>query len=295
MPGTDRRRRWPRRAALGLLGMVVVGLAVSWIVAGRLVAARPAVIGKPPDDLDATTISIESQSGSTLAGWHARTPESRGVVVLLHGIHGSRLVMLERARFLVRAGYSVVMIDLRGHGESTGDVVTIGHLERHDARAAVEFARREHPGEPIAVIGVSLGGAAALLASPLDVDALILESVFPTVRDAVHNRVAARLGWLGGLPAELLLLQLPLRLGVSPADLRPIDHVPNVDAPLLVISGTADSHTTEAETRAMFEAAGEPRELWLVEGAGHVDLHAFDTAEYEARVLAFLGRWLAEP
>jgi fermentation-respiration switch protein FrsA (DUF1100 family) len=193
---------------------------------------------------------------------------------------------------LREAGYSTVMIDFQAHGESPGEAITIGHLERHDVRAAVEFARRQHPGEPIGVIGVSLGGAAAVLAAPLEIDALVLESVYPSIDAAIHNRVAARLGPLSSLPTALLLVQLRPRLGVWPSQLRPIAHLPDIGCPVYVVSGEADRYTTAKETRAMFAAAPEPKELWLVGGAGHVDLFGADPIEYRRRVVGFLDRHL---
>jgi alpha-beta hydrolase superfamily lysophospholipase len=189
-------------------------------------------------------------------------------------------------------GYSTVMIDLQAHGESPGKQITVGHMERHDVRAAVQYARRQHPGEPIGVIGVSLGGAAALLASPLNINALVVESVYPNIRDAIHNRVSARLGPLSSIPSTLLLLQLEPRLGVSANELRPIDHIPNVACPVFVLSGRTDSHTTAAETQQLFAAATEPKSLWLVDGAAHVDLFHAAPNQYRHRVSEFLQRHL---
>jgi alpha-beta hydrolase superfamily lysophospholipase len=200
--------------------------------------------------------------------------------------------MLDRARLLHAKGFATVMIDLQAHGESPGDSITVGHLEKHDVRAAVEYARRKHPTQPIGVIGVSLGGAAAVLASPLDIDALVIESVYPDIDAAIHNRVAARLGLLSAVPSELLLVQLQPRLGISRSELRPIDHIPNVGCPVLVASGTDDLHTTALETQAIFDAARDPKELWLVDGAAHVDLLKFGRAEYHNRIVGFLKRHL---
>ena len=180
------------------------------------------------------------------------------------------------------------MIDLQGHGESSGEAITIGYLEKHDIRAAVAFARNEHPGEPVAVIGVSLGGAAAVLGSPLDIDALVIESVYPNVSDAIGNRVSAILGPFAAIPTALLTVQLKPRLGISPSQLRPIDFMSKLECPVFVLSGTQDVHTTEQETLAMFDTAVEPKELWLVDGAAHVDLQQHVPEEYRKRVLSFL-------
>lgn len=268
--------------------LLFVGLGGSWFVAGKLVSPQPEVIGDPPEDLPTVEISLPSESGSTIAGWNIPADNLQGVVVLFHGIRGSRLAMLERARLLYDAGYSVVMIDFQAHGESPGDTITIGHLEKHDVQATVEFAHQRYPGEPIGVIGVSLGGASSLLASPLQIDALVLESVYPNITNAVHNRVAAKLGPLSTIPAEILLLQLKLRLGISPSELRPADHLADVGCPVFVISGRDDSHTTAQETEQMFAAATDPKELWLVDDAAHEDLYEFAATKYESQVLRFL-------
>ena len=280
------------RALIATLCLVIAGLMASWFVAGALVAPSPRVIGDPPRDLNATAFIVNSDSGSKISGWHTQPDSSHGVIVLLHGIRGSRLSMLDRARMLHDAGYATVMIDLQAHGESSGDAITAGYLEQHDVRAAVKFARHQHPAEPIGVIGVSLGGAAALLASPLDIDALVLESVYLDIHHAIHNRVTAKLGRLSAIPASLLLMQLQPRLGISPTELRPIDHMPHIECPVYVVSGAEDQHTTESETQAMFSAASDPKQLWLVDGAAHVDLLRIDSIEYQQRIVGFLDRHL---
>lgn len=288
-PGTQSKRRrifqWALRV---LLLLFVVGLVSSWYVAKALVAASPREVSAP-HDLPMEEFSIPSDSGSTIAGWHL-PGDGDGVIVLLHGIRGTRSSMVPRARMFGEAGYSVVMIDLQAHGESPGEVTTLGHLERHDVRAAVAYAKRLHPREPVAVIGASLGGAAALLASPLEIEALILESVYPTIDSAVHNRVANQLGpHLGWLPAELLLVQLEPRLGVAPEELRPVDRIAGVGCPVLVLSGNDDAHTTAEDTDRLFSRAREPKELWIIPGVAHEDLFAKRKADYRVRVMGFLS------
>ncbi len=294
MTPPTRRRRTIRRAISGTSCLIVAGLIASWFVAGALVAPNPRLVGDPPRELNASAFTVNSDSGSLISGWHTRPDSGNGVIVLLHGIGGSRLSMLDRARMLHDSGYATVMIDLQAHGESPGDAITVGHLEQHDVRAAVEFARREHPDEPIGVIGVSLGGAAALLASPLGIDALVLESVYPNIHNAIHNRVSAILGPLSSIPASLLLIQLEPRLGVSPTELCPIDHMPDIDCPVFVASGTEDQHTTESETQAMFSAAQAPKHLWLVDRAAHVDLLRIDPIQYQQQIVGFLDRHLRD-
>ncbi|BDG02209.1 alpha/beta hydrolase [Anaeromyxobacter oryzae] len=285
LPSVSTTSRSPlaRPAVLAvILGFLLVQCATAGVPGGSLAL--------PPPDLRASAVSLRSGSGSTIDGWFSRGRAGAGAVLLLHGIGASRLDMVGRARFLEAAGYSVLLIDFRGHGESGDAQPTYGALESRDARAALAFLRTVLPDERIGVIGVSMGGAAALLGpAPLAVDALVLESVYPTIRDAVRDRLRAWLGPLGGALVPGAMAWLFPRSGVTPEQLRPIDRIAQETAPVFVLAGTADRYTTLDESRALFDAAPEPKAFWAVEGAAHVDLHAFTPAEYEARVGAFLA------
>ena len=109
-------------------------------VGNTLVAPANHPVGPPPADLPAETTTIPSESGSMLATWYIPAADSHATVVLLHSIRADRRSMLGRARLFRDAGYTVVMVDLQAHGESPGQHITVGHLERFDVRAAVKFA-----------------------------------------------------------------------------------------------------------------------------------------------------------
>lgn len=280
-----------RRIATGLALGAVGFIAASLWMGDKLAEPVLWTIGPPPPDFPAETVHIPSPSGSNLAGWWIEGTPGRGAVILMHGVRADRASMLDRARFLHRAGWSVLLFDFQAHGESPGEHITFGALESRDARAAVDFVRSRLPGERIGALGSSLGGAAILLADPpLPVDTVVLESVYPTVEEATENRIRMRLGLLASLLTPVLLVQLGPRLGFSPGDLRPIDGIGRLKAPVLVISGAEDRHTTRAESERLFGAAREPKDLWVIPGAAHVDLHRFAGPVYERRILDFLER-----
>jgi fermentation-respiration switch protein FrsA (DUF1100 family) len=266
---------------LTILGAVSLG----WML-GHPVQVR---IGDPPADLNAEPVAFESDSGASVHGWWCPVTNSRGAALLLPGIRANRLSMVDRARFLHRAGYSVLLIDFQATGETKGDRITFGWKESRDAIAAVNFIRDAEPASRIAVIGSSLGGVATLLATPpLKVDMLILEAVYPTIETATRNRLDNYFGRLGRFAAPLLLKQLHMRLGISSGDLRPIDHIATVSCPVFIMSGEKDRNTRPADTERLFSRAQSPKQLWFVPKAGHVDLHKAAGAEYESRLLAFL-------
>lgn len=285
---------WRRIRRFLLIACIVSGLAfsgASWFVAGALVAPANHTVGPAPSGYQIESSTIPSGSGSNLATWFIPCDDATATILLLHPIRGDRRAMLGRAELLHDAGYATLLVDLQGHGESQGKNITAGYRERLDVVASVEFARKNNPDHKMGVIGRSLGGAAALLASPIDVDALVLESVYPTITEAVHNRVSIRIGALSHILAPALLVQLKPRIGVSPSQLRPIDHIQNVGCPVLVASGDRDVHTTLQETQRLYQAAGEPKELVIFEGAAHSDLLTYDRDKYQV-IVAFLDSHL---
>ncbi|KRC03639.1 alpha/beta hydrolase [Duganella sp. Root198D2] len=268
-------------SAGALLGLWAVGWALSQPVNHPV--AMPAALG------------FERVLAGGTHGSLLRAPGATRCVLLMHGIRGDRRAMAERAAFLRDASWTALAIDLQAHGETPGEMITFGHREAADARNGVAYLRAQGCAT-VAVIGQSLGGAAALLGKgPVAADGFVLESVYPTIEDAVANRLAVRFGAVGRLAAPLLYWQLPLRTGVGREELRPVQAISRVRAPVLVAGGTRDSQTPPAETRHMFEAAGGAKTLWLVEGAAHEDLYRFHPAEYRLRLLRFLDTLRAAP
>ena len=265
-----------RRIIIALIVLVVSAVIAPYAVGWALSRPVRADIGPPPASLDAEPVAFSNQSGAVIHGWLSPAPSARGSVLLLPGVWANRLSMVRRAEFLRQAGYSTLLIDFQATGESEG-------------------LNTRTPGRPIGIIGVSLGGAAALLAAPsLHVDAVVLEAVYPSIDRAVVNRLGARLGPLGKLAAPLLLLQLRSRLGVAAADLKPVDHIAQLGCPILVIAGTADRSTTPEDTQLLFVAARGPKELWMIPGAAHTDLLEFAGDAYRQRILAFFATALVQ-
>lgn len=282
------RRKWAVRVAAVVTAILVLAAVACWVAGGVLAAPVNHPVGPPPADLEERTTVFNRGAAPSMTGWWVHAPAPRAVVLLLHPLRADRRAMIGRARVLVEENYDVVLIDLQAHGERPGEAIAFGALERDDVVQAVQVIRRRAPGLPMAVVGCSLGGASMLLAGPLGVDAVVLESVYPAIDGAIANRLAMRAGRLGAAAAPLLSWQLPLRLGVSAAELRPIAVVGEVGCPVLVLSGEADRHTTAGETRQLYSAAAEPKRLVLFPGAGHEDLLAFDPAAWKAAVLPFL-------
>ena len=274
------------RALVALLMTTGSGCA---LVGEAFVAPHTRAVAAPPRDLGAREVRVASRAGAPLRAWYVGAAAGAPAVVLLHGFTDNRTAMIPRARLFREAGFAVLVVDGRGHGESPRARITFGWRERLDAEAAVAYVRRRRPHTQVGVVGVSLGGAGAALAGDrLGADAVVLESVFATLGSAAHRRLSRFGGPLAGPVEAALRRQAPSLLGVPVDSVAPVRTIARLGAPVLVAGGQADPFTPEAETRALFAAAEAPRRLWIVPGAGHHDLLKADPAGYRVHVLAFL-------
>ena len=277
-----------------LILIFLISLVIIYLIGTFLTKAQPTNIGSIPTDLKNTrAVSFSSKSGSKLSGWLLEAKQGRGGILLLHGVRSNRLQMLSRARFLQSAGYDVLLFDFQAHGESTGEQITFGHLESLDAEAAYDYLEDRLCNPTIGVIGVSLGGASALLGEVKEkAKVMILESVYPSIEEAIDNRLGIYMGMIGSYFSPLLTLQLEPRLGVGLNELKPIEHMKNVKGAVLIISGEIDRHTTVKESKEMFFMVKASKELWLVKGKGHIDFSETLGEVYEEKVLEFLEEWM---
>ena len=256
----------------------------------------PDIAGAPttPADLglDYEPVRMTTDDGVTLSGWLVPAArETRTAVIVLHGFTGHRLPELAAFVPWLAERHHVLQFDFRGHGESGASVVTLGVHERLDVAAAVAFLRKRGLG-PIALVGVSMGAAIAIVAAPdLPVEAVVADAAFAELSHPVANRMR-EVGYpLAGIGARGIVWAASVRTRTRLID--PIRAVGRI-APkaLLLIAPKADRLISWRQSVALFEAAGEPKELFIVEGAGHAEAVVADPEGYRRQVLDFLGRYL---
>jgi len=288
--------------------LVLLGLLVAWLVAPAA-RAYQLVAGRSSDPVAPNDLQVEdfrfkagadselAQTTGELAGWTIHAIHGAPVVILVHGFKTSREEMLPWSRFLHEAGYNVLLFDTRGCGKSGGSTVGLGATEPRDISLAAELARGEFGTDKVAVLGISLGAGAAILAAAND--ALI----GAVVADSAWTDQDLQLSRLSFLPLGTYRVPLPpygiaavnAFVGADVARARPLDVIGAISPrPVLLIhSADDDNATTPVEgARKLFAAAGEPKDLWVAPRGGHVGaINAFPD-EYRARVLAFLGKAL---
>ena len=283
--------------AAGAVGVTLVGAGIA-LLAGNAAGVPQRTAVEPPM-APGRLVHFHAEDGVRLVGsyWPGSDPAAPAIL-LLHGITVSRTMFAARAAWLASLGYAVFAIDFRGHGESQHAPRTFGWRESLDAHAALAWLRQERPDSRIGVIGVSMGGAAALIGprGPLPADAMVLQAVYSTIRRAIGNRVEGVAGrGAARLLEPLLSFQSVPRYRVRPRSLSPLAAIRHYAGPVFVIGGSGDRHTVVEETEALHEAAPGPKRLWIIPGADHYDASACNSDEYRERIAAFFADTIGTP
>jgi dipeptidyl aminopeptidase/acylaminoacyl peptidase len=291
-----------RRLALTAAALTGVPLAVAWIISQNVLHPKRRVEDHTIDDFDlpAEAVSFAGRDGTPLAGWFIPAPGGAPspAIVLTHGWARSRAELLPHADFLHRAGYAVLSFDTRHRGESGGDAVTMGLRERHDLLGALDYlcGRPEVDPAHVGAFGMSTGGVVTILVAAEDrrLCAVAVEAPFAD-RDAVMVRALRHYYRLPSFPiADLAKAVIERRLGESMDPVQPARVVAAVSPrPLFVIADERDAVVGVEQTLQLFEAAAEPKSLWLIPGADHARGWQGAPAEYEQRVIAFFNEHLA--
>ena len=213
----------------------------------------------------ARTVAIASADGARLTAWWLPGPRHHPIV-LLHGSGAARDQLIPEAEVLSEFGYSVLLLDLPGHGGSSGEIVW-GRSERLAVGAAVSFVSDQAPGASVGLLGFSLGAMIAAQVASTDsrVRAVVLAGI-PASFDAQMKREHSNWGWLSSYPA----IWSARIAGYRDDGPEPIKAVTKVGA-LLVIVGTSDTTVPCGDSLGVFGAAHHPKELLRVEGGHHGD------------------------
>ena len=280
--------------ALLALAVLVSGyLGVGLVVATRLSAPshQPQKLTPADVGLNYREVHIQSTDGLELAGWWVPGDDPSRAVVLVPGIGGDKSDrhVIKTASVYARAGYAVLMMDLRAQGRSEGERVTMGYKEVWDVRGALSWLNERGfvPGE-VVLHGFSLGGATVLRAAPESgVAAVVEESAYADLPLILRQQLPK----VSGLPSFFtpgIFLMGKLFLGIDPWAVRPEEDARRLcetETPLLIIHST-DDETTPFEHARRIKAACPEATLWRIKGYEHVEASAHP--EYRKRILSFL-------
>jgi fermentation-respiration switch protein FrsA (DUF1100 family) len=260
------------------VALAAVLLVLVWITQRRMIyfpfgaVPAPAEIGIDRAEL----VTLQTEDGLSLGAWFlpARSPASGDAMIVFNGNAGNRAYRAGLGLQIANRGIGVLLFDYRGYGGNPGSPSEEG-LAR-DARAALRYMESRADVDPSRLVyyGESLGAAVAVgLAVDHPPRALILRSPFTSLVDTGRHHYPI-------LPVHWLLRDRYLSL----------DRITRIRCPLLVIAAADDSIVPTAQSRRLFDAANEPKELLIVEHVDHNDEALAAGGQAMSKMIEFLQR-----
>jgi fermentation-respiration switch protein FrsA (DUF1100 family) len=230
------------------------------------------LIGRESEDVVFTT-----EDGLSIRGWFLPAKSSHlssRTLIICHGLGANRSNFLPYVEIGDVLEANVLLFDFRGHGDSDGHTVTIGYQEKLDVLAAVQYLRHERPTQAnsIFALGISMGSA-ALIRAAAEVeppfDGIILDSSFPSAGELTDHVLAKYPAAVRPLIAGPGVPLANLHAGCRLTDVRPIEDIARIRAPLLMVHDQGDELMALENAECLFDRALEPKRLWVTHFGSH--------------------------
>ncbi len=288
-----------KRTAITLLVLFpVIVLSAAWYFSSQLLhpglypcneehyvfCESPAQVG-----LEYTDVELTTEDGLALDGWFIPGANEKAGVVLIHGRGATRHEGLRDAIALHKAGFPMLLIDLRNSGTSQSSYNTMGYLEQQDVDAAV--ARLKELGmDKVGIVGYSMGATTSILAmadNP-DIDAGWFDSGFKSLDGIIQERGREDYG-IPLVEQFSKVVRFFYRLRGGFEDSRtPENVIASISPrPVMIIHGTADKTVSVEHGRSLYAAAAEPKLYWEIPGGEHTRAWQADKTQSEVLIIKF--------
>jgi fermentation-respiration switch protein FrsA (DUF1100 family) len=291
-------KRYSGRYWFNLFAAAIVFLFIVFCVAVGWLSYRQAQVylhpsrGIASDDLLKANnipyqdIELHTKDGLTLSAWYV-PPQNGAVILLAHGYASTRPV--DMTHLFASHGFGVVTWDFRAHGRSGGGFSTLGYHEQKDVDAALDYALAQPEVKHVGAWGGSMGGATVILTAVHrpEIEAVISDSAYPTLEDAFK------------INSPLPVIQQMVRFitetetGVSMDKVKPVDAIGQISPrPVFIIDGWGGSAVAMDSPYRLYEAAREPKQLWVENGVPHLGMSAMYRERYTQKVMDFFDQYL---
>lgn len=281
-----------------VVAFFVIGF--SWYIAhSSLVPAHTPKTENPQDhEMKFENFTVERQ-GIILKGWFIPAPQEFltktkkvPTIILTHGWGRSAQQMLPYAQFLHKAGFNLILYDVRGHGDSDAVEFVTMNLILADLDSMIDYAleRPEVNAKAVGLFGHSMGAAASILQASRDkrVKAVVSSSGFADFGDLTSQMLRWRK--LPAFPFRFLIQKFwEKRAGISLSSVNPIEQIKNISVPVLLLHGDQDQIVAPDQLEKLFKNANSA-EKHVISGKNHSDL--FNEPIYQEKVVAFFNKTL---
>ena len=251
----------------------------------------PADFGMPYED-----VTVTDSDGLKLVAWYV--PSQNGAAIIMqHGYKSTRQEMLEEVQMMYKHGYGILISTVRAHDRSEGETITFGMKEVNDMDAWYQYllTRKDVDPNRIGELGNSFGGMLVIqyAAQNKNIRAVVADSAFSSLNDTVSKSVT----YFTNLPAfpfaPMIVFWAERETGFKLEDIDTKKWIAQISPrPVFLMQGGKDSIISTDSGQKLYDAAGEPKELWYDPNLGHVQFDTAQPSEFEKRVSEFFDKYL---
>lgn len=287
------------------IAIIVIGILLGGIyvyvaneMAVGLTSAERKELDRNPSEygLNYETVTFAPRDGELrLEGWYIANDDGP-VILFVHGINNNRAEdgdFLKMALELHEHGYGAMLFDLRAHGESEGEFASGGFFEKQDVLGAFDFLiERGIASNRIGLMSYSMGAATSLQAVAKEprIQAGIFDSPYADVADLIAQETARNTPfpqWLVPVFIPGMRAIMQVQNGIDINEIVPEESVQQLEFPLLLIHGTADTRILPEHGIRIHEATKVKSNFWLVDDAEHADSFNVVPGEYLNRMVEY--------
>ena len=242
---------------------------------------------------NSVNVSLKSQDDLNLHAAYI-DQNSHIYMIMVHGYRGDGASIISPIKQMKKAGYNLLIPDLRGHGFSEGDYIGMGWDDREDIIEWIDYLLSKDPHASIILYGVSMGGATVMDVAgeklPHQVKAIIEDCGYTSVWDIFKAHID-----MNNIESEVALhmasLVTKIRAGYYLEDVRPIEQVKKSQTPMLFIHGAEDNFVPFSMVNELYNAATCPKEKLVIQGAGHANSCSVNSELYYQTIFRFIEKY----
>lgn len=249
-------------------------------------------------------LTLTTEDKLNIVAHEVYTLDPKAVIIFLSGIHNPSVTgFFSHAKILQENKYASILLEMRSHGESEGDVICLGYKEYLDTKAVVDYIKQndKYKDSPIIVFGVSMGGATAInsIGEIEEIDGLISLSAYSSWEDVFYDNMIMMEApeIYAKIQKPFVKLYTTFKYGFKSFNITPKNEIKKIgDRPALIMHSTEDSQVPYVNFQRIMKNAPEHVETWSREGDLHFImkendyLNPQDDKEYMKRILTFLNK-----
>jgi len=277
---------------------LVAGVGYFWSF-GTILPRYPYEVSLEALGLKGEEVTFQSQDGLKLSGTLIVKDTSNPLIILCHGVGANRYDLVETARALYEEGhFNLFLFDFRAHGRSGGWLTSFGYREQKDLLGVLHYLdSRENLVHQYGVFGVSMGGVVGIMVAAQDerIQALCVDSPFADLEETMKKHLQLIYPFPEFPFFTFTKFSYNLLFMTDLRNVSPLRVVKNISPrPFYLINGGKDERMTPERAKAIYERAAEPKTLWIVPGAGHLEGRAIAAEEYDRSIVSFFSNALGK-